>query len=104
MRLSTDGQTFRVHKDILAYWLFYFSALFRGKLGDRDHVDFDGISAATLEEVVDFMYCGTYIYQGPQLDQLEDLQSAADYLGIESLMHQVEKEVGKRQFMQQEVR
>jgi hypothetical protein len=89
--LSTEGRTFKVHKDVLAYWSPYFSALFSGKWTDRDHVRFDGnISAATLEKVVDFMNSGSLVYQEAQLNQLEKLLSAADYLNIKSLKDQVE--------------
>lgn len=42
---------------------------------DRDHVRFDGdILAATLEEVVNFMYCVTYI-----VDASSDLSTPFDY-------------------------
>lgn len=95
VHLSIEGKTFKAHKDVLGYWSPYFSGLFRHEWRDRDNVNFNEnefISAATLRAVIDFVYCGKYVYKGPEVSKeqaLDDLLQSAKYFLIDSLVQQV---------------
>ena len=98
LRLSAGGQTFLAHKDVLSYWSSYFASLSKNQFADSEHVHFgDDISAASVEAILDFAYCGTYnrhqqgITTEKRITELEDLLATTDYFGINCLEREVEE-------------
>lgn len=97
--LAVETQYFQAHKDVLCYWSPHFKALFQFNGFDRDNVSFseDIISAVALKCVLDFAYSGVYDDRGSnvsaeeRVNQLKDIQTAADYFLIDALKLQVKE-------------
>ncbi|KAL3465257.1 hypothetical protein BJX64DRAFT_285799 [Aspergillus heterothallicus] len=94
MKITTGGEVFSAHRDVLALFCSYFAALFRGPWLDRDHVNFGlNISGPTMKALLDYLYCGSW--DDMRLDNLdvdrEELFDAADYLGFDNLISYIEE-------------
>ncbi|KAL6231632.1 hypothetical protein BDW75DRAFT_243726 [Aspergillus navahoensis] len=89
IKMTTCGMRFSAHRDILCYWSRYFQGLSRHNWADNEWVDFrNDIDPAAMRAVINFMYTGTYRYQGDPAGRysfLIYLRTIADYFLIDRL-------------------
>ncbi|KAL5049102.1 hypothetical protein BDW71DRAFT_204855 [Aspergillus fruticulosus] len=85
--MTTCRVRFSAHRDILCYWSRYFQGLSRHNWTDNEWVHFrTDIDPAAMTAVVNFIYTGTYQYQGDHVCRfsfLNYVRTIANYFLID---------------------
>ncbi|ELT97135.1 hypothetical protein CAPTEDRAFT_204952, partial [Capitella teleta] len=83
--VSTEGQSFKVHKTLLAASSDYFRAMLQGVMREtkEERVDLKGLTAASLCQTLDFLYSGE---MDLDFDNLIEVLNAASHLQVNAAL------------------